>query len=235
MLTGGELILVVDDDVRMLRMIKQILELEDFQVILARSGEAALQAFENASPDLILLDIMMPGMDGLTVCQRIREFSSVPIIMVTAKGGNEEVVEGLDTGADDYVTKPFSAGELAARVRAVLRRTGVPDKSAEPVFHLNDLRVDYTTRQVTLGRREIKLTAIEYKLLSYLTQNAGRIVTPDQLLINVWGESYLGSPHLIQVNIGRLRKKLGDSAKDSSYLITRPGIGYLIPRSGQQD
>jgi DNA-binding response OmpR family regulator len=224
------LVLVVDDDIRMLRMMKRILELENFQVLIANNGDMALKTFDKESPDLVLLDIMMPDMDGYTVCQRIREFSRVPIIMVTAKGDDKEKVEGLDTGADDYITKPFSASELAARVRAVLRRTGIREKPQEATFSYRDLVIDFASRRVKVGSKELKLTSTEYKLLSYICLNAGRVVTPDQLLNNVWGEEYIGAPHLLQVNIARLRKKLEDDAKNPAYIVTRPGIGYIIPK-----
>jgi DNA-binding response OmpR family regulator len=224
-------VLVVDDDVRILRMMKRMLELENFQVLVANNGESSLRVFEKETPDLVLLDIMMPDMDGYTVCQRIREFSQVPIIMVTAKGDDREKVEGLDIGADDYVTKPFSASELAARVRAVLRRLRIQEKPSEVVFRYKDLVVDFASHRVMMGDRELNLTSTEYKLLSYITRNAGRVVTPDQLLDKVWGEEYVGTPHLLQVNIARLRKKLDDDAKNPIYIITRPGIGYLIPKT----
>ncbi|HUT68212.1 MAG TPA: response regulator transcription factor [Dehalococcoidales bacterium] len=222
------LVLVADDDVRMLRMIKRMLELEGFQVLVANNGDSALKTFDKETPDLVLLDIMMPDMDGYAVCQRIREFSQVPIIMVTARGDDKEKVEGLDIGADDYVTKPFSASELAARVRAVLRRVGSQDRPQEAVFHYKNLTIDFTSRRVTVSNQELKLTSTEYKLLSYISLNAGRVVTPDQLLNKVWGEEYIGAPHLLQVNIARLRKKLGDDAKKPTYIMTRPGIGYIM-------
>jgi DNA-binding response OmpR family regulator len=224
------LILVVDDDIRMLRMIKRMLELENFQVLIANSGEAALKIFEKETPTLVLLDIMMPDMDGYTVCRCIREFSQVPIIMVTAKGGDTEKVEGLDIGADDYVTKPFSASELAARVRAVLRRIVNQTRPQETAFHYKDLIIDFTSRRVMVKNQELKLTSTEYKLLSYISLNAGRVVTPDQLLDKVWGEEYVGAPHLLQVNIARLRKKLGDNARKPNYILTRPGIGYFMSK-----
>ncbi len=224
------LVLVVDDDIRMLRMIKRILELENFQVLIANNGDMALKTFDKEIPELVLLDIMMPDIDGYTVCQRIREFSQVPIIMVTARGDDKEKVEGLDNGADDYITKPFSASELAARVRAVLRRSQSREKPQEAAFCYSDLVLDFAARRVTVGGKELKLTSTEYKLLSYLCLNAGRVVTPDQLLNKVWGEEYIGAPHLLQVNIARLRKKLGDDAKNPTYIMTRPGIGYIIPK-----
>jgi DNA-binding response OmpR family regulator len=224
------LILVVDDDIRILRMMKRMLELENFQVLIANSGDAAFKIFEKETPTLVLLDIMMPDMDGYTVCRRIREFSQIPIIMVTAKGEDTEKVEGLDIGADDYVTKPFSASELAARVRAVLRRMSNQDRPQEAIFHYRDLIIDFTSRRVMVNNQELKLTSTEYKLLSYICLNAGRVVTPDQLLDKVWGEEYIGAPHLLQVNIARLRKKLGDSARKPNYILTRPGIGYIMSK-----
>jgi DNA-binding response OmpR family regulator len=223
-------VLVVDDDIRMLRMMRRMLELEGFQVLVASSGEASLKMFEKETPDIVLLDIMMPDMDGYAVCQRIREFSQVPIIMVTARGDDKEKVEGLDIGADDYVTKPFSASELAARVRAVLRRIRNQDNLTGSVFHYKDLVIDFTSRRVMVNNRELNLTSTEYKLLSYISYNAGRVVTPDQLLDKVWGEEYVGAPHLLQVNIARLRKKLGDDAKNPTYILTRPGIGYIMSK-----
>jgi len=211
-------------------MMKRILELEGYQVLVASSGEASLKIFEKETPDLVLLDIMMPDMDGYIVCQRIREFSQIPIIMVTAKGDDKEKVEGLDIGADDYVTKPFSASELAARVRAVLRRIGTQDKLAESIFRYKDLVIDFGSHRVMVGNQELNLTSTEYRLLSYISRNAGRVVTPDQLLDKVWGEEYIGAPHLLQVNIARLRQKLGDNAKNPSYILTRPGIGYMMSK-----
>jgi DNA-binding response OmpR family regulator len=212
-------------------MIKRMLELEGFQALIANNGETALKTFEKETPDLILLDIMMPDMDGYTVCQRIREFSQVPVIMVTARGDDKEKVAGLNIGADDYVTKPFSASELAARVRAVLRRINSQDRPTEAVFRYQDLVVDFSSHRVMVNNNELKLTSTEYKLLSYITLNAGRVITPDQLLHKVWGEEYIGAPHLLQVNIARLRKKLGDNAKKPTYIMTRPGIGYIMAKA----
>lgn len=224
------LVLVVDDDIRMLRMMKRILELEGFQVLIANNGDMALKTFDKETPDLVLLDIMLPGMDGYTVCQRIREFSQVPVIMVTARGDDKEKVEGLDIGADDYVTKPFSASELAARVRAVLRRIRSQEMPHDAIFRYKELVIDFTSRRVMVNDEELKLTSTEYKLLSYISLNSGRVVTPDQLLNKVWGEEYIGAPHLLQVNIARLRRKLGDDAKKPTYILTRPGIGYIMSK-----
>ncbi len=223
-------VLVVDDDVHILRMMRRILELDGYRVLSASDGEAALDVFDEETPDLVLLDIMMPGMDGYTLCRYIREFSQVPIIMVTAKSNDEEKVQGLDAGADDYVSKPFSANELLARVRAVLRRTKLWDVRPEPALCCYDLVVDFVRHRVSRGSQEVNLSATEYKLLSYLAHNAGRIVTPDQILAKVWGEEYDGEAHLLQVSMARLRQKLGDDARNSRYILTRPGIGYMLAK-----
>ncbi|MFA4835293.1 MAG: response regulator transcription factor [Dehalococcoidia bacterium] len=222
-------ILAVDDDARILRMIQRILELEGYRVIKAINGEDALAAFDEGTPDLVLLDIMMPGMDGSAVCERIREFSQVPIIMVTAKGDETEKVRCLDAGADDYVTKPFSSKEFAARIRVALRHTTLWDERSDPKLVFKDMEIDFARHKVTLNGRELDLTATEHRLLSYLARNAGRILTPDQILGQVWGENYTGETHLLQVNIARLRRKIKDDVKKPVYIVTRPGIGYMMP------
>ena len=228
--SGKTLVLVVDDDIRILRMIRRILELENYRVTCAKNGEEALEALDRETPDLILLDIMMPGMDGHTLCQLIREYSQVPIIMVTAKSSDEEKVESLNAGADDYLTKPFSSSELAARVRAVLRRSKLLGDNLAPRFQLNGLEVDFTSHCVVLNGKDVDLTATEYRMLSYLAGNSGRVVTPENVLHHVWGEAYTGETHLLQVNINRLRNKIGDNAKNPKYIFTKPGIGYLVPK-----
>lgn len=223
--------MVVDDDVRILRMMRRMLELEDYRVVTAPDGQSAIDMMEQETPDLLLLDLMLPDMEGHTVCRRIREFSQLPIIMVTAKGADEEKVKGLDAGADDYVTKPFSAGELAARVRAVLRRTSASDGPTEQTFRCHDLEIDFFRQKATLKSKNINLTATEYKVLSYLALNADRVVTPNQILEKVWGEEYLNETNVLQANIARLRKKLGDSARKSRFIFTKPGIGYMFAKN----
>lgn len=229
MARSGANVLIVDDDVRILRIMRRILELEGHRVIEAADGNTALGLFETENPDLVLLDIMMPDPDGYTVCQRIREFSKVPIIMVTAKGKDEEKVKGLDAGADDYVAKPFSFDELAARVRAVLRRASNWGEPIEPAFSCDELVIDFTRHRVVLADQELDLTATEYRLLSYLARNAGRILTPDQILSAVWGDEYVGEHHLLQVNIAALRKKLGEDSRNPRFILTRHGMGYMFP------
>ena len=221
-------VLVVDDDVGILRLMRDVLELEGYQVLLASSAEATFEVMAKEAPDLVLLDIRLPDMDGYTICQCIRQFSQLPIIMVTAKGNEEEKVQGLEAGADDYVTKPFSSSELAARIKAVLRRSKLWEEYPEPTLHCGELVVDFARCRISVGGQGVNLTATEYRLLSYLARNAGRVLTSAQILENVWGEEYLGDTHILQVNIGRLRKKLEDEAGNPKYIITRPGIGYTM-------
>lgn len=221
-------VLLVDDDARMLRMMQMILETDGYLALLANNGEEALKTIVEENVDLVLLDIMMPGMDGYTTCTRIREFSQLPIIMVTAKGNVEEIAKGLNCGADDYVTKPFSSKVLLARVRAVLRRSKLTTKPTQAVFQSHDLVVDFTQRNITIAGKTIDLTATEYKLLSYLAQNAGRLVTSDQILEAVWGDEYIGEHLILRVNIARLRSKLGDDHKEPKFILSRVGIGYMF-------
>ncbi len=202
-------ILVVDDDAGMLRMMQRALELEDYQVFTALNGETALVVFDQEMPDLMLLDVTMPGMSGYAVCRRIRESSKIPIIMVTGRNSEEEKVAGLNAGADDYVTKPFSTRELVARVEAVLRRSKLWDERPGPAYRSDDLVVDFARHNVTVGGEEIDLTATEYRLLSYLARNAGRDLTPEQILEAVWGKDYAGERPFLRVNMDRLRRKLG--------------------------
>ncbi len=223
-------VLVVDDDVGMLRMMRRILDLEGYSVIMASNGEAALNILVEENPDLVLLDIIMPGIDGYTMCQHIREFSQLPIIMLTGKSKDEEKVQGLDAGADDYVTKPFSSRELVARIKAILRRTSLRDECLEPTFRSGELVVDFTKHRVSLEEREVNVTPREYSLLCYLAHNASRILTLDQILNKVWGEEYSGESHLLQVTIARLRKKLQDDARNPRYILNKPGIGYMLAK-----
>lgn len=222
-------ILAVDDDPRVLKLEQIVLEGAGFSVATAKSGQEALDMVVQKAPTLVLLDVTMPGMDGFTVCHRIREFSLVPIIVVTARASEGDKLRGLELGADDYVTKPFSTKELVARVKAVLRRATVPVEQEELPFRVGGLEVDFLRRRVTLEGQELLLPATEYRLLTYLARNAGMVLTPDQILEHVWGEEYLGEHHLLRVAMARLRQKLGDDAKMPRYIQTRPGIGYTMP------
>lgn len=219
-------ILIVEDDSRILRLEQLVLEKEGYTVLSAGSGEDALELLAETSPSLMLLDVGLPGVDGFTTCQRVREFSHVPIIMVTARDYNEDKVRGLEIGADDYVTKPFSTNELSARVKAALRRSNMSNDTTEPSFQVGELVIDFARNRVTLGQEEVFLSDTEYRLLCYLARNAGRIVTRDQILERIWGEEYVGEAHLLHVTIGRLRQKLEDFSGKSRYIATRRGIGY---------
>ncbi len=222
-------VLLVEDDPRVLRLEQMVLEKEGFSVVVAGSGEEALEMLAEITPSLIVLDVGLPGIDGFTTCSRIREFSQASIIMVTGKDLNEEKVRGLDLGADDYITKPFSPNELAARVKAALRRSEMNNGVAEPNVQVGDLLIDFASNRVLLGQSEVFLSDTEYRLLSYLARNAGRIVTRDQILERIWGEEYVGEGHLLHVTIGRLRLKLEDQTRRPKYILTRRGIGYSFP------
>jgi DNA-binding response OmpR family regulator len=225
-------IVTADDDPQLLRLVARNLEFEGYEVLTASDGEQALEQIERASPTLVLLDVMMPRMDGFTVCQKVREFSTVPIIIVTARGQDQDKVKGLDLGADDYLTKPFSVDELLARVRAVLRRSQFTvNESAQGVqktTSIGDLTIDYTQHFVMRQNKEVTLSPTEYRILSYLAQNTGRIVTQDLLLEHVWGAEYVGESHMLQVNINRLRHKIEDDPARPRYLKTKVGIGYVL-------
>jgi len=225
-------ILAADDDPQLLRLITRNLQLEGYDVLAASDGQQALELIENNAPDLVLLDVMMPKMDGFTVCYRVREFSSVPIIIITARGQDQDKVRGLDLGADDYLTKPFSVDELLARVRAVIRRSQFTAREytqgLRATTATGNLVIDYSQHIVLLNGREIALTPTEYRIIAYLAQNVGRVVTQDLLLEHVWGPEYLGESHMLQVNINRLRRKLEIDATQPHYILTKVGVGYSL-------
>ncbi len=230
-------ILTADDDPQLLRLVARNLELEDYHVLTAADGQQALSLIEQEHPDLVLLDVMMPRMDGFTVCERVRAFSSVPIIIVTARGQDQDKIHGLDLGADDYLTKPFSVEELLARVRAVLRRAQLSsgDRSSllpGPIT-IGELLIDPRQHLVSRAGQEVPLTPTEYRILEYLAQNAGRVITQDLLLEHVWGAEYVGESHMLQVNINRLRRKLEQDPAHPRYLLTKAGIGYLLASPGR--
>lgn len=225
-------ILAADDDPQLLRLMTRNLEFEGYSVIAASDGQQAFEQIQELAPDLVLLDVMMPKMDGFTVCNRVRQFSSVPIIIVTARGQDQDKVRGLDLGADDYLTKPFSVDELLARVRAVIRRTQFLANEQAQAFKtattIGDLTIDYTQHLVCLADNEIILTPIEYRILAYLAQNAGRVVTQDMLLEHVWGSEYVGESHMLQVNINRIRHKIETDPTHPHYILTKVGVGYYL-------
>jgi DNA-binding response OmpR family regulator len=223
-------ILIVDDEPRYLRLLEANLETEGYDVKTAANGVEALDAFSAHPADLILLDVLMPRLDGFAVCQRIRQFSSVPIIMLTAKGEEQDRVKGLDLGADDYLVKPFSATELLARVRAVMRRAQLPTEQSQARFFTHEnLKIDFARAEVWRGDQPVSLSATEYRLLLQFAHNIGRILTSEDLLTGVWGPEYKDDKEILWVSIARLRQKLEDEAHSPRHIVTRSGLGYFMP------
>ncbi len=222
-------ILVVDDAPEVIEAVTLSFNLQwrETDVVGAYDGDQALDMVEREAPDLVLLDIAMPGMDGYQTLRRIREFSDVPVIMLTARDGVLDKVKGLELGADDYVTKPFDHLELLARVKAVLRRLDMPQPvSRAPSFSSGELSVDFASRQVRLRGDLVPLTPIEYKLLYHLVRNAGRVLPHETLLAKVWGREYLDEIDYLRVYVRRLRVKLEDDPERPKYILTERGLGY---------
>ncbi len=220
-------VLVVDDEERMVRFIRLNLEHDGFLVTEAFNGRQALQRLRDETPDLVLLDVMMPDMDGFEVLQMIREISNVPVIMLTAKGEENDRVRGLELGADDYVTKPFSPRELTSRIKAVLRRTEGAGSGMHGIIEVDDrLKIDFDRREVWLEGKLVKLRPTEYRLLYHLVQNAGWVVSHDQILAKVWGYEYRDEPHYVRLYINYLRQKLEKDPANPKYILTERGVGY---------
>jgi two-component system KDP operon response regulator KdpE len=217
----------VDDEERMVRFIRLNLEHDGFQVIEAYRGMQAIDRLRSGLPDLILLDVMLPDIDGFEVLRMIREISSVPVIMLTAKGEEDDRVRGLELGADDYITKPFSPRELVSRVRAVLRRTESAAGTTHGLIMVDDrLKLDFDRREVWVDGELVQLRPTEYRLLYHLVQNAGWVIPHDQLLAKVWGYEYRDEPHYVRLYINYLRKKLEKDASNPQYILTERGVGY---------
>ncbi|MEE9201869.1 MAG: response regulator transcription factor [Dehalococcoidia bacterium] len=225
-------ILVVDDEISILKFVSASLRSAGYEPSLALDGQEALKAIEETLPDLVILDITMPKLDGFEVCRRVRQWSQVPIIMLSARGSEQDKVECLRIGADDYLVKPFAIEELLARVEAVLRRTRAAEApSVEPTFVSHDLQVNFAERRVTVGGREVNLTATEYSLLRELILNRGKVLTHRMLLNRVWGPEYGDERDYVRVFVGRLRHKLGDDAASPKYIRTESGVGYRFLNS----
>jgi DNA-binding response OmpR family regulator len=223
-------ILVVDDEPRYVRLMEANLISEGYEVLKTYEGQGAVEMVAGDQPDLVLLDVMMPGLSGFEACERIREFSSVPIIMVTAKGEEQDRVRGLDVGADDYIVKPFSATELLARVRAVLRRAKVSESTfQQAVFTHGNLRIDLARAEVFQDDKMVFLSATEYRLLLQFVHNQGNILTSEDLLVNVWGPEYREDKEILWVSISRLRQKLEEDPRNPQHIVTRSGMGYTMP------
>jgi DNA-binding response OmpR family regulator len=220
-------ILVVDDEERMVRFIHLNLEHDGFRVIDAFNGSQALERLRTGMPDLVILDVMMPDIDGFEVLRTIREFSTVPVIMLTAKSEEEDRVRGLELGADDYVTKPFSPRELVSRVRAVLRRTEMTSGAKHGPIDVDEyLKLDFDRHEIWVGGKLVNLRPTEYRLLYYLVQNAGWVVTHDQILTHVWGYEYRDQPHYVRLYINYLREKIEKDPAKPQYILTERGTGY---------
>ncbi|MDD5288969.1 MAG: response regulator transcription factor [Dehalococcoidales bacterium] len=222
-------ILLVDDDVTIVKFVRANLEANKYAVTVAINGKEALQMIEQELPDLVLLDIMMPEMDGFEVCRRLREWSNVPIIMLTARGDEIDKVRCLEMGADDYISKPFGVNELMARAKAVLRRAGIKSTTApKPSFTTGELEVNFNERRVTVAGKEVKLTPTEYNLLQELALNAGKVLTHTHLLQKIWGPEYQGENQYLHVFVRRLRIKLESEANKKPYITTVSGVGYKL-------
>ena len=226
-------VLVVDDDASLAEMLSIVLESEGLTTSIVRSGEQVMSEFEKFKPDVVLLDLMLPGLDGMSVCRRIRATSAVPIIMLTAKSDTPDVVRGLEAGADDYITKPFKNTELVARIRARLRRT---DQLAEPL-EFGDIVLDPTGHTVTRKGESLDLTPLEFDLLACLLGNPEQVFTRETLLQKVWGYHHPGDTKLVNVHMTRLRSKIEDDADDPQVIRTVRGVGYqaIAPPVGPED
>jgi two-component system KDP operon response regulator KdpE len=223
----GKQILVVDDEARMIDFIRMNLELEGFHVLEARNGLDALEIIRTRLPDLVILDVMMPQIDGFETLRMLREFSNIPVIILTAKGEEENKVTGLELGADDYVTKPFGPRELSSRVRAVLRRTEMPSAVSDAILKIDDyLSVDFNKRVAIVNGKEVKLRPTEYRLLYHLIENAGWTVPHEQLLAKVWGYEYRDEAHYVRLYVNYLREKIEPDPSNPRYILTERGVGY---------
>lgn len=229
-------ILAVDDEPEVIEVVRLCFNLRwpEAEVIAAATGQEALTAIEQQAPDLVLLDIMLPDIDGFEVCEEARRFSDVPIIMLTARDAEVERVRGLEMGADDYITKPFSHLELLARSRAVLRRYQNQPPAVGETFEAGNFQIDYSTRRVTVEGKQVRLTPIEYGLLYHLTRNAGRVLPHRTLLAKVWGREYTNELDYLKVYIRRLRHKLGEEMGATISIESERGVGYrLLPTNSE--
>ncbi|MEN9562539.1 MAG: hypothetical protein RIR73_783 [Chloroflexota bacterium] len=223
-------ILIVDDEPRYLRLLEANLRTEGYEVVTAQDGMQALDIFSSNPIDLVLMDVMMPRLDGFGATQRLREFTNVPIVILTARGEEQDRVRGLDLGADDYLIKPFSATELLARVRAVLRRAHSSSDAVQVRFFTHDdLKIDFARAEVWRGEEPVSLSATEYRLLLQFAHNVGKILTSEDLLTSVWGVEYKSDKEILWVSIARLRQKLEKDAHTPKHIVTRSGLGYLMP------
>jgi two-component system KDP operon response regulator KdpE len=222
-------ILVVDDEPRVVRLVSEVLTAVGYQVIAAASGKSAIEMVALEQPGLLLLDILLPqGPDGYEICRRVREFSEVPVIMLTAKAQEIDMLHGFDVGADDYLTKPFSAKELVARVKAVLRRTQRPEERTSVTLRCGDLEINFARRTVEVRCEQVSLTRTEYALLRQLALNANRVMLHQDLLTEVWGGEYRDDVDYLRAYIRYLRRKLEPDPSNPQYILTSQGVGYML-------
>ena len=221
-------VLVVDDEKLIVKGIRFSLEQDGMEVDCAYDGEEALEMIRNKEYDIILLDVMLPKLTGFEVCQHIREFSSVPVVMLTAKGEDMDKILGLEYGADDYITKPFNILEVKARIKAIIRRTSPKPKEADKVIESGDMKLDCEGRRVYISGREINLTAKEFELLELLVVNANKVYSRENLMKLVWGSSYPGDVRTVDVHIRRLREKIESNPSEPKYVHTKWGVGYYF-------
>jgi two-component system, OmpR family, KDP operon response regulator KdpE len=227
--TAGALVLLIEDDSQIRRFLRATLSSQGYRLLEAVTGAEGLRFATTQRPDLIILDLGLPDMDGLALAREIRAWATIPIVVLSARGQDQDKIAALDAGADDYVTKPFSVGELLARMRVALRHAaGASAGAAEPVYEAGNLRVDLALRRVEVNGQEVHLTPIEYKLLSLLVRNCGRVVTHRQILREVWGPSYEDQTHYLRVYMQQLRKKLESEPARPHLLRTEPGVGYRL-------
>ena len=223
------LLLIVEDDPQMRKFLRASLSSHGYRLVEAMNGAEGLAQAASYNPDLILLDLGLPDIDGLVVTQRLRQWASAPIIVISARGQEEDKIHALDSGADDYLTKPFGTGELLARIRVALRHSArAGQERSEPILTVGELRVDLDKRSVHLADKEVHLTPIEYKLLSVLLKNAGKVLTHRQLLKEVWGPGHANNTQYLRVYMVQLRHKLERDAARPRYLVTEPGVGYRL-------
>ena len=220
-------ILLIEDELQMRRFLRVTLQSEKYSVLEAETAANGLAQAATRNPDVVLLDLGLPDMDGLEVIEKLREWTAVPVIVISAREQEGDKIKALDGGADDYLTKPFGAGELLARIRVALRHAAPKSQDqGEAVFTAKDLRIDFLKRQVFHGAREIHLTPIEYRLLTVLVRNAGRVMTHRQILKEVWGPPYVEQTHYLRVFMNQLRKKIETDSTRPHFLLNEPGVGY---------
>ena len=225
---AAPVVLVIEDEPQMRRFLKTSLESRDYGLVEAVSAREGLSQATGRNPDVILLDLGLPDLDGIELTRRLREWSRTPIIVISARGREQDKIAALDAGADDYLTKPFGIGELLARLRVALRHAAAPDGGGEPVFEVGDLKVDLASRLVFRRGGEVHLTPIEYKLLATLVRHAGKVVTHRQLLKEAWGPNAVEQTHYVRVYMTQLRHKLEDDPSRPRYLLTESGVGYRL-------